>query len=71
MRAEPWRKQSLHEGDPIPAAGVQKEYPPITNFNWVPERRRVLDILGIESFSEFANLQKTIDWFEMRIEYEK
>jgi len=63
MRAEPWRKQSLHQGDVIPEAGKLKEYEPVANFNWVPERRRVVDILGLESFSEFATLQKTIDWF--------
>lgn len=57
MRAEPWRKQSLHQGDVIPEAGKLKEYEPVANFNWVPERRRVVDILGLESFSEFATLQ--------------
>lgn len=70
MRAEPWRKQSLHEGDPVMPASAPKEYEPMANFNWVGERRRVLDILGYESFSEFATLQKTIDWFQMRLDYE-
>lgn len=71
MRAEPWRKQELYAGDPIMEAASPKSYSPIANFNWTEERQRVVDIVGVDSFSKYAAIQKELDWFEMRVAYKE
>lgn len=56
MRAEPWRKQSLHIGDPLPEPYAPREYESVSNYNWNEERKRVAEVIGFESFKEFAEL---------------
>jgi len=56
MRAEPWRKQSLFNGDKIPELAEPKQYNRNKEFNWNGERCRVVDIVGVDSFAQYAKI---------------